>query len=76
MGKVAKVYHEELIPDTPDRQANYLKVYEAPNEEVTIRFRNMKIVLHTPDEIAEWKEGFTQALEKYKELRPFKNDLA
>jgi len=74
MGRVSKTYHEELIPDAPDRQANHLKVYEMPNGEVTIRFRNLKIVLHTPDEIMEWKEGFAEALEKYKEITPFRND--
>lgn len=75
MGKIDTTYYEELIESEPDRQANLLKVYRSPNNEVTIRFRNLKIVLHTPEEIQEWKNGFTEALEKYNTLQTFKNDL-
>lgn len=75
MGKVDLTYHEELIPEIPDRQANYLKVYRSPNGEVTIRFRSLKIVLHNDMEIAEWRDGFREALEQYNKITPFKNDL-
>lgn len=73
MGKVAKTYFDGLISETPDRNANRLRVYEAPNGEVTIHFRNFKIVLHSPEEIREWKEGFKTALENLRDN--FANDI-
>lgn len=62
MGKIAKTFYDKIIPEVSDRNANRVRVYRAPNNEVTIHFRNMKIVLHTPQEIAEWREGFREAL--------------
>lgn len=65
MGKVSKVHYEKLISEIPDRYANRVKVQEAPNGEVTIHFRNLKIVLHNQMEIDEWVNGFKVALENY-----------
>ena len=62
MGKMAKIYDERTVSSVPDINANIIRVYKAPNNEVTIHFRNMKIVLHTPEEIAEWRDGFREAL--------------
>jgi hypothetical protein len=74
MGKIKTTFVDELIPESSDRNSNRLRVYKAPNDEVTIHFRNFKIVLHTPEEIQEWKEGFKTALEN---LRPqdLENDI-
>lgn len=65
MGKVAQTYWDKLIDPVSDRNANRVRVYRAPNDEVTIHFRNLKIVLHNYDEIQEWKRGFTEALINY-----------
>jgi hypothetical protein len=73
MGKVDKVYWDKLISEIPDRNANRVRAYRAPNGEVTIHFRNFKIVLHTPQEIAEWREGFKEALHNLGDH--FKNDV-
>ena len=73
MGKIDKTYADELIPETSDRNSNRLRVYRAPNGEVTIHFRNMKIVLLSPEEIKEWKEGFQTALDNLGE--ELKNDI-
>ena len=62
MGKVDKVYYEKLIDPVPDRYANRVKVQRASNGEVTIHFRNLKIVLHNDMEITEWRDGFREAL--------------
>ena len=62
MGKIDKVFYEKLIDPEPDRFANRVKTQHNPNGEVTIHFRNLKIVLHTKEEIAEWREGCIQAL--------------
>lgn len=75
MGKVEKVFHEGLISPIPDRHSNYLKVYQSPNGEVTIRFRNLKIVLHSREEIEEWKNGMRIALENLRKGDFFKNDI-
>lgn len=68
MGKIEKIIHEQLIATEPGRSPNLLRVYRAPNGEVTIHYRNLKIVLHD-HEIQEWKEGFAQALKKINEAR-------
>ena len=64
MGKVEKVIYEKLIDPIADRNCNRVLVYRAPNDEVTIHFRNLKIVLHTREEQGEWSRGFREALEK------------
>ena len=64
MGKIQTIIHDELIDSVADRNANILRIYRAPNDEVTIHFRNLKIVLHTREEQEEWSRGFKQALEK------------
>lgn len=69
MGKVLRTIYDELIPETPDRNANRVRLYEAPNGEVTLHFRNLKVVLHTPEEINEWKHGFQTALQNLNETR-------
>lgn len=76
MGKVHETFYDELIPEACDRDSNRVRVYKADNGEVTIHFRNMKIVLHTPEEIKEWQEGFTTALVEFNEKEWFKNDIA
>ena len=68
MGKIAKIIHEEAIDPVAGHNSNLLRVYQAPNGEVTIHFRNLKIVLHK-DDINEWKEGFAIALKKLHEAR-------
>ena len=65
MGRVEKIYDERAIHPESDMNSNLIRVYKAPNNEVTIHFRNMKIVLHTPEEIAEWRDGFREALREY-----------
>jgi len=73
MGKVSETYHDTLISDSPDRNANRVRVYRSPNDEVTIHFRNLKIVLHDIHEIDEWRDGFNQALNNLGDW--FKNDI-
>lgn len=63
MGKIEKIIFEKTISSEPERNNNLLRVYRAPNGEVTIHYRNLKIVLHK-DEVEEWKQGFRIALEK------------
>ncbi len=67
MGKIKNIIYEKLIPEVADRNSNLLRAYEAPNGEVTIHFRNIKIVLHNQEEIQEWKSGFAEALKKLNE---------
>ena len=62
MGKFDEIIYEKLIEPTPDRYANRIRVHRA-GEEATIHFRNLKIVLHNEEEIAEWKNGFKEAYE-------------
>lgn len=62
MGIIDKIIYEKLIPDSPDRNSNLLRVYRNPLGEMTIHFRNVKIVLHTQEEIDEWVRGFKQAM--------------
>ncbi len=73
MGKINKIYEEKLIPPAPDRQANYLKVYENDAGELVIRFRNLKILL-IGDQKLDWVLGFRTALENYKKTRPFREE--
>ncbi|QGH73334.1 MAG: hypothetical protein [Siphoviridae sp. cttb18] len=68
MGKIEKILTEQLINSVPERNGNLLRIYRAPNQEVTIHYRNLKIVLHTQEEIQEWKDGFAQALKKLNEI--------
>lgn len=68
MGKIAKIYYEKTINPVADQNSNLLRIFEAPNKEVTIHIRNLKIVLHTPEEIAEWKRGFVEAQKKLYEI--------
>ena len=75
MGQIAKMIHEEIIDPISDRSPNLLRVYRAPNNEITIHFRNLKIVLHSFEEQKEWKEGFAIALKKLQEKDYFKNDV-
>lgn len=63
MGKFDQIIYERIIPSESDRHANRVRVHRA-GEEITIHFRNLKIVLHNKAEVDEWKEGFTEALEK------------
>lgn len=63
MGKFDDIIFEELIDPEPDRYANRIRVHRS-GEEVTIHFRNLKIVLHDQEEINEWKNGFAEALKK------------
>ena len=73
MGKILKTYYDELIDPVADRNSNRVRVYRAPNNEVTIHFRNLKIVLHTEEEIQEWRAAFRQAREKLGDN--FENDI-
>lgn len=75
MGKVDHKVADLLIDPHPDRNANRIRIYRMENGEVTIHFRNFKIQLLSPQEIAEWREGFTQALRTLREKDILKNDL-
>jgi len=74
MGKVKETYYDKLISDTSDRNSNRIRVYRKMDDEVVIHFRNLKITLFR-DDIAEWKEGFTQALKELQDKDYFRNDL-
>lgn len=74
MGVISEMIHESLIPEAPDRNSNRLRIHRDPNGEVTINYRNLKIVLHTPEEVAEWREGFKIALDNLGDW--FKDDIA
>lgn len=63
MGVIKTILYEKLIDPIPDRNCNRIRVHKAPNGEITIHFRNLKIVLHDDMEIVEWKEGFKTAME-------------
>ncbi len=64
MGEIKKIHYEKLIDPVADRYSNRLRVHEAPNGEVTIHYRDLKIVLHkhNHDEVEEWVQGFKIAL--------------
>lgn len=73
MGKVMQTIYDELCDPVPARNANRIRVYRMHNNEVVIHYRDMKIVLHTEEEIQEWKYGFKQALEELNGY--FENDI-
>jgi len=73
MGRYTKIHHDSLIEPTPDRNSNRLRVHEDEQGEVTINFRNLKIVLHTREEVEEWKSGFRTAYENLGDW--FKDDI-
>lgn len=75
MGKVSKIFYEKIIEPAPDRNPNIIKTQIDPNGEVIIHFRNLKIVLHTQEEIVEWKHGFQTALDNFNRGNYFKNDI-
>ena len=75
MGQISKVIHEEIIEEVADRNSNLLRVYRAPNDEITIHFRNLKIVLHSLEEQEEWKKGFSEALIKFYEGDYLRDDI-
>lgn len=64
MGKVEKLIYEKIIDPIPDRNSNRIRIHRAPNDEITIHFRNLKIVLHTREEQEEWSRGFKEAVSK------------
>ena len=73
MGKVTRSIEEKLIDPVSDRHSNRLKIHEDHQGEVTINFRNLKIVLHSREEIEEWKRGFTIGLQNLGDW--FTNDI-
>jgi hypothetical protein len=73
MGKVDHIVKERLLKDHADRSPNLLRVYKSPNGEVVIHYRNLKIVLLTPEEQIEWVMGFKTALDNLGDH--FKEDL-
>lgn len=73
MGIVKQLIFDELISPKADRHSNLLRIYRKDNNEIVIHFRNLKINLITPDEIQEWKDGFTEALKNLKDN--LKNDI-
>lgn len=75
MGIIKELIHEEIIITEPDRHSNLLRVYRKENDEIVIHFRNFKINLITPLEIAEWKHGFSIALEKVLKEELLENDI-
>lgn len=75
MGKVMRTVADVLVSPEPDRNSNRIRVYEMEDGVVVIHFRNFKIQLLTPQERAEWREGFAIALATLREKDYFKNDL-
>lgn len=75
MGKIDEIAYEALIEEQPDRFANFVRVYRSPNGEVTIHFRNIKIVLLTDEDIREWRDGMRAAQTKFLEGDYFKQDV-
>ena len=75
MGQVKEILYEKLIDPVADRNCNRIRVHRAPNDEITIHFRNLKIVLHTKEEQEEWKRGFAEALQKFEEKGYMKEDI-
>lgn len=75
MGQVFEKVEDKLIDPIPDRDANRLRIYKKESGEVAIHFRNFKLVLLDPQDIAEWRHGFTVALEELRKHDYFKNDL-
>lgn len=75
MGKISKTVADELLSPIPDRNANRVRAYRKENGEVVIHFRDLKITLLTPQEIAEWGVGFQTALANLQKKDYLKNDL-
>lgn len=75
MGKIMRIIDDRLVSPVPDRNANRVRVYEMEDGVVVIHFRNFKIQLLTPQERAEWREGFGQALLELRRKDYFKNDI-
>ena len=75
MGEIKKLLYEKLINPVADRSSNRIRIQRAPNNELTIHFRNMKIVLHKEGEIQDWKKGFKVALEKFDQENCLKDDI-
>ena len=75
MGQVKEILYEKLIDPIAARNCTRIRVHRAPNDEITIHFRNLKIVLHTQEEQEEWKEGFAQAKIKFDEKGYMKEDI-
>lgn len=75
MGKVETTIADVLISEVPDRNANRIRIYRMENGEVIIHFRNFKIMLLTPQEITEWRNGFAFALEELRMNDYLKNDI-
>lgn len=75
MGKILTTIEDKLILPVPDRNPNRIHIYKNHLGEVTIHFRNFKIVLLTPEEIREWSQGFGVALDNFKRSNYFKNDI-
>lgn len=63
MGKVITTFYEGLVPDTPDRQKNVIRLEESNRPgQFHLHFRNLKIVL-SEDDVREWKRAFLSAKE-------------
>ena len=75
MGEIKKLIYDRLIDPVADRGSNRIRVQRAPNNELTIHFRNLKIVLHKEEEIQDWKKGFKIALEKFEKEDYLKDDI-
>ena len=75
MGKALKTITDKIILLIPDRNPNRIYIYTNEKNEVAIHFRNMKIVLLTPEEIEDWKRGFKRALEVFKKGNYLQNDI-
>ena len=67
MGKIEKIIDEKIIDPEAAHNSNLLRIYRAPNQEVTIHYKNLKIVLHT-HEVGQWKQAFAEALKKINSL--------
>ena len=75
MGKIKELLYEKLIDPIADRNSNRIRIQRSPDNEVTIHFRNLKIVLHREKEIQEWKNAFKEALEKFEKENYLKDDI-
>lgn len=75
MGIIKEFIYDEIIESESDRHSNLLRVYQKDNGEVVIHFRNLKINLITPQEIAEWRHGFSVALEEMLKNNYLENDI-
>jgi hypothetical protein len=73
MGLIETTYYDELCSPVPARNPNRIRVYRMPNKEVVIHYRDMKVVLHTEEEIQEWKRAFSEAKDRLG--NHFNNDI-